>query len=135
MTKRWGTIEYDPVRSWGDAVAGVRAWQRSAREVSAFIDFAAGILEKAHHPFAPYWAHRRKRHDISPRRGSIFTGDDIATYSSFFLEKELPTYICVPIERLSAPVFYVEPGLPRCSTRVDAALSTYLDLAVYLTRH
>ena len=35
MTKRWGTLEYDSVRCWGDAVVAVRAWQRSACEVSA----------------------------------------------------------------------------------------------------
>lgn len=115
MTKRWGTLEYFSVRSFGDAVAGMRAWQRAAREISGFIDFSAAILQKAKHPWAERWVERRRRHDISPRRGSIFTGDYINKHLPWFIGLGLPAFARVLTKDLDFPVRYIPTGPYRCS--------------------
>ncbi|KZV68676.1 hypothetical protein PENSPDRAFT_687022 [Peniophora sp. CONT] len=112
------------LRSMADMVACVRAWQRAAREISAFIDMSAAILSKAKHPAAAEWLERRQRHDVSPRRGSILMDEDVERYYPFLRSLNVPTYVRVPVEDVISGVLrIVEPGPYRSSMQVDRTLT------------
>ncbi|VDC06751.1 unnamed protein product [Peniophora sp. CBMAI 1063] len=128
MWKSWARIHWFGVLTDAEYQICHRVYQRTAGETDAWLDMMAMLLGPSVRKRPNHALYRRLSLGPSPRRGSVFAGDDIDTYHGFYHKLGLPTYVNIAHEDLEHDVLKSiklsnADGL-RCSGEVSAKLST-----------
>ncbi|KZV60194.1 hypothetical protein PENSPDRAFT_694469 [Peniophora sp. CONT] len=133
----WLVLRDETLKSMADFVISMRAWQRYARTISAFLNFVGAMVDSVDRATfrtlfpselekADYFVRRLKRHSLDSRyRGVIFVSKDATTYQKFFRQRHVPTYVRVTVDALdvNGGIPLSSTSAPRCSLEISESMT------------
>lgn len=133
MVTTFGKLAYQMLKGKADWRICLRGWQRHANVTSGFMDFVGALLWAGSRKDVPqdclkdaeWLVTRRQAHNLgAERRGAIFVGGDVQTYTGFYRKLGVPVFVRVTVDTLDHGGIPLRPtSAPRCAMEVSTQLS------------